>query len=29
VPNNINQIPGLESCELKEEWVEEEKIPID
>ena len=26
--NNINNIPCLESAELQEEWVEEEKIPV-
>jgi len=28
VCNNIHQIPVLESSDLQEEWVEEEKIPI-
>jgi hypothetical protein len=28
VCNNIHQIPILESSDLQEEWVEEEKIPI-
>ena len=28
VSNNIHQIPLLESVELVEEWVEEEKIPV-
>lgn len=28
VSNNIHQIPCLETAELMEEWVEEEKIPI-
>jgi len=28
VSNNIHQIPCLESAELQEEWVEEEKIPV-
>lgn len=28
VSNNIHQIPCLESAELNEEWVEEEKIPV-
>lgn len=28
VSNNIHQIPCLESAELIEEWVEEEKIPV-
>jgi heat shock protein 4 len=28
VSNNIHQIPCLETAELQEDWVEEEKIPI-
>jgi hypothetical protein len=28
VSNSIHQIPMLESSEIQEEWVEEEKIPI-
>jgi len=28
VSNNIHQIPCLESADLQEEWVEEEKIPV-
>lgn len=28
ISNNIHQIPCLESAELQEEWVEEEKIPV-
>jgi hypothetical protein len=28
VSNNIHNIPCLESVELEEQWVEEEKIPI-
>lgn len=28
VSNNIHQIPCLESVELAEEWVEEEKIAV-
>ena len=28
VTNSIHQVPKLESAEIQEEWVEEEKIPI-
>ncbi len=28
ISNNIHQIPSMESAELHEEWVEEEKIPV-
>lgn len=28
VSNNIHQIPCLESSDMQEEWVEDEKIPV-